>query len=81
VVDQNGSTAMTSGTMSYANQIQVYQTYFPLPKGRFWTEKGWNDLSYVVSCFLVGGLAIGVIVRAGEGITDSSWWIVPVYVG
>lgn len=81
VVDQDGSTIMTNGTVSYANQINVYQAYFPLPKRRFLTEKGWKDLNYVVSCFLIGGLAIGIIVRAGEGITDSSWWIVPVCVG
>jgi len=43
------------------------------------TELGKKTLRCIVSAWVVDRREIGVCLRAGQGITDAAWWIVPVY--
>lgn len=65
---------------TYADQLAVYQEYVELPRGVFLTEEGPLELPWVVSCFIVDGTPCGIVLRAGRGITDASWWVVPLCV-
>ncbi len=73
-----GSITRAAGT-TYANEIKVYQRYVELPELAALTELGPRLLRTVSSCFLVGGLPLGVCMRAGGVITEESAWVVPVY--
>ena len=63
---------------TYADQIMVYQEYVEIPQMEAMTEDGPRLLSILTSCFLIGGKGMGIVLRAGRGITDESWWFVPV---
>ena len=81
IVDSAHDAIRRSPCSSYRGDSDVYQTYVALPEARMMTEKGTRNLRLVTSCFLVAGHAVGIIVRAGEEITDDEAWVVPVSAG
>jgi glutathionylspermidine synthase len=78
VVDGDLKTLVHGTGAEYSDQLHVYQEYIDLPKSRLLTEQGWKDLNVVATCFIVGGRACGILMRAGLGITDANWWTLPV---
>ena len=78
IVDPKKEQAWESTTRTYWEQARVYQEYIELPKIEAMTECGPRVLNLLASCFLVAGQAIGIGMRAGEAVTDESWWFVPV---
>jgi glutathionylspermidine synthase len=78
VVDRRTATTLASGAQTFAGEDMVYQQYVELPMINVMTEYGATDLSFLASCFLVDGEPCGVIFRAGTGITNYDWWLVPV---
>ena len=78
VVDGDLKTLVHGAGAKYGDQLHVYQEYIDLPKSRLLTEKGWKDLDVAVCCFIVGGRACGMLMRAGSGITDANWWVLPI---
>jgi len=78
VVDGDLKTLMHGAGTEYSDQLHVYQEYIDLPKSRLLTEQGWMDLNVAASCFIVGGRACGILMRAGLGITDPDWWVLPI---
>jgi glutathionylspermidine synthase len=63
---------------TYADFAMVYQDYLNIPEAEFVTGDGRMKLKMVWSCFIVNWRAFGVTLRVGNGVTDSSWWVVPV---
>jgi glutathionylspermidine synthase len=49
---------------NYNNQVMVYQDYAPLPKTTIQTENGLTEVHLVHNCFVVGGTASAIGVRA-----------------
>jgi len=78
IVDSARQETRASACNSYRGEADVYQTYVALPTARLMTEYGARDLRIVTSCFLVSGQPAGIILRAGEEITDDEAWVVPV---
>jgi len=74
---RNGEVSGSDGT-TYLEQPMVYQKYVKLPRVELMTEYGPRSLSILTSCFLIDGRGVGITLRAGEFITDFSWWSVPV---
>lgn len=72
--------AISNGTCTYADQPFVYQKYESLPRMVICTESGEQELSVLTSSFVVNGLPAGVCMRAGRGVTDGDWWLVPTWV-
>lgn len=69
-----------SNNSTYVEQPMVYQKYVELPRIEIMTEDGRRSLSLLTSCFLIDGQPVGISLRAGEAITDFSWWSVPICV-
>lgn len=78
VVDRLGQRSMASADTTYLGRDTVFQEFIELPELMAMTELGPASLQLVVSCFLIDGVPSGVIVRAGHGITNFDWWVVPV---
>ncbi|HEX4293642.1 MAG TPA: glutathionylspermidine synthase family protein [Rhizomicrobium sp.] len=78
VVDGDLNTLVHGTGAEYRDQLHVYQEYVDLPKSRLLTERGWKDLNVAATCFIVGGRACGILMRAGLGITDADWWVLPI---
>lgn len=78
VVDGDLNTLVHGTGAEYRDQLHVYQEYIDLPKSRLLTERGWKDLNVAATCFIVGGRACGILMRAGLGITDADWWVLPI---
>jgi glutathionylspermidine synthase len=78
IVDSARLEVRRSACSSYRGEADVYQKYAALPTARLMTEYGAQDLRVVTSCFLVSGQPAGIILRAGEEITDDQAWVVPV---
>ena len=78
IVDKRTATILASPAQTYAGEDMVYQQYVELPAINVMTEYGAADLSFLASCFLVDGEPCGVVFRAGTGITNYDWWLVPV---
>jgi glutathionylspermidine synthase len=76
--DGNKRVLLRSNNSTYTNQPMVYQKYLELPQVRLMTEDGIESLQILTSCFLIDGKPIGICLRAGRGITDFSWWYLPV---
>ncbi|MBV9282612.1 MAG: glutathionylspermidine synthase family protein [Chloroflexi bacterium] len=67
---------------TYADQTYVYQQCASLPRMSLLTEKGQRDLNVVFSCFVVGGHASAVGMRAGPArILDDNAYFVPLCYG
>jgi glutathionylspermidine synthase len=81
IVDSAHQSVRHSRCNSYRGEPEVYQAYAALPTLRLVTESGARDLRLVTSCFLISGQPGGIIVRAGEEITDDDAWVVPVGAG
>ncbi len=78
VVDGDLRTLAHGAGTEYRDQLHVHQEYIDLPTSRLLTEQGWKDLNLTASCFIVGGRACGILMRAGLGITDAHWWVLPI---
>ena len=76
--DGSKSVLLRSNNSTYMNQPMVYQKYVELPRVQLMTEDGIESLQILTSCFLINGEPIGICLRAGRGITDFSWWYLPV---
>lgn len=61
-----------------AGETTVYQSYSPLPVRELMTEDGPRRLHVVTLCFQLAGTAMGICLRAGDLVTDSSAWYLPV---
>jgi glutathionylspermidine synthase len=81
IVDPVHQKVRTSRGSSFQDETQIYQQFVGLPTARLMTERGERDLHLMVSCFLVSGEPMGIIVRAGGEITDEQAWVVPVAIG
>ena len=68
-----------SRTSEFEKGVYIYQEYCDIPQVRTMTEYGVKELRFIASVWLIGGRQIGLCYRAGEGITDAAWWVVPVY--
>lgn len=79
VVDPDLGPIAESRTVIHINEPMVYQKFVELPSLDLLTEHGVLLLQSVISVFVVNGEPIGVTMRAGHGITDNSWWFVPLY--
>jgi glutathionylspermidine synthase len=66
-------------TGGWEDELVVYQEYCEPPSGVVMTENGERRLRFIVSVWAINSNEIGVCYRAGEGITDAAWWVVPVY--
>jgi glutathionylspermidine synthase len=62
-----------------AHNSFVYQEYIDIPAAPAMTEAGPQELNFVLSVWTINADEIGVCYRAGHGITDSAWWVVPVH--
>jgi glutathionylspermidine synthase len=78
VVVSDGTRRFTSSGSTYAEGHMVYQQLVPVPNTVVATEAGVMELNAVASCYLVSQAPAGVIFRYGTGITNNSWWVVPV---
>jgi glutathionylspermidine synthase len=82
----NGDAILVDGEAEWGSSViaehpscfDVFQKYVELPEQPFVTEDGKKILKTVTSCFVLAGRSIGLTLRAGQGITDVSWWVVPV---
>ncbi|HXM33783.1 MAG TPA: glutathionylspermidine synthase family protein, partial [Pyrinomonadaceae bacterium] len=80
IIDPRRGEVYRSNTSTYLEQPMVYQKYVELPRVQLMTEDGMRSLRLLTSCFLINGQPVGISVRAGEAITDFSWWSVPICV-
>ena len=80
VVGRDGNVAYGSTLTTHLEERSIYQRWVPLPVMEAVTEEAVSELDVVASCFVVGGIPSAVILRAGFGVTDNSWWVVPVHV-
>jgi glutathionylspermidine synthase len=78
IVDRRTGVQKSSTAQSYVSQSMIYQQFVDLPTKDVMTEYGLRKLSFLTSCFLVEGEPCGVILRAGTGVTNFDWWLVPV---
>jgi len=76
--DGNKRVLLRSNNSTYMNQPMVYQKYVELPRVQLMTEDGIETLQILTSCFLINGEPNGICLRAGHGITNFSWWFLPV---
>jgi glutathionylspermidine synthase len=81
VSDSFGNVSERGWTSPSAEEPRIYQEYVKAPVAATMTEEGIKELRTIVSAFVVGGQDVGICFRSGRGITDSSWWIAPAYVG
>lgn len=77
VVDPDAGLIAESRNRTYMDEPMVCQKYVALPSLELMTEHGMLRLEIVTSVFVVNGEPIGVMARAGRGITDNSWWFLP----
>ena len=80
IINARPGEVFRSNNNTYAEQSMVYQKYVELPRVEIMTEDGLRSLSILTSCFLIDGQPVGITLRAGEAITDFSWWSVPICV-
>jgi len=80
IINARPGEVFRSNNNTYAEQSMVYQKYVELPRVEIMTEDGLRSLSLLTSCFLIDGQPVGITLRAGEAITDFSWWSVPICV-
>jgi glutathionylspermidine synthase len=78
-VFHKGKLIERSRTSELEKGVYIYQEYCDIPQVRTMTEYGVKELRFIASVWLIGGRHIGLCYRAGEGITDAAWWVVPVY--
>lgn len=78
VVDASGSIVESNAYSTYSEMQVVYQDYVPFPSVRILTGDGVRDLRMVWSCIVASGQPCGITLRVGSGVTDLSWWVVPV---
>ena len=74
----NGSLQSKNAHESYKDSVPVYQQYVDLPKIKVNTEKGDLDARQLFGCFVVGGQASAVGVRAGGQITGNESYFVAI---
>ncbi|MDQ1147499.1 glutathionylspermidine synthase [Bacillus sp. SORGH_AS 510] len=75
--DQSNITAQNA-YQTYQEELPVYQAYTSLPTVSLETEKGMEELSYVIGSFLIAGKASSIGVRAGGKITGNESYFLPV---
>lgn len=63
---------------TYKNELSVYQSYCALPTVTLETEKGLEELSYVIGSFLIAGKPSAIGIRAGGKITGNESYFLPV---
>ncbi|MFC4802750.1 glutathionylspermidine synthase family protein [Neobacillus sp. GCM10023253] len=63
---------------TYKDELSVYQSYCSLPTVTLETEKGQEELSYVIGSFLIAGKPSAIGIRAGGKITGNESYFLPV---
>lgn len=76
--DQDAQITAQNRFHTYKEELPVYQSYVPLPTVSLETEKGIEDLSYVIGSFLIGGKPSSIGIRAGGKITGNESYFLPV---
>ncbi|MEW9050889.1 MAG: glutathionylspermidine synthase family protein [Neobacillus sp.] len=76
--DQNNEMALQNPFQTYKDELPVYQEYVPLPAITLETEKGLEELSYVIGSFLIAGKPSSIGIRAGDKITGNDSYFLPV---
>ena len=79
VIDSTGNVMERTIAKHDSRELCVYQQYIEIPSIATMTEFGIQELRFVMSVFMVNDSELGICYRAGEGITDASWWVAPVY--
>jgi glutathionylspermidine synthase len=77
IVDMENQRVESNGTCSFMGQKMVYQQHAPHLPILMRTRTEELMLDVVVSAFVVCGRVVRLIGRAGVGVTDNSWWILP----
>ena len=81
VSDPDGNILERGRTSHNKGDPCIYQEYVEPPEVETMTEDGVKTLRVIVSAWVIDGRYVGVSYRTGQGITDASWWISPIYVG
>lgn len=78
IYDKDHSELLKNCIRTYENETAVFQQYIPLPSVHLETEKGEEELSYLIGSFTIAGKASAIGVRAGEKITGNESYFLPV---
>jgi glutathionylspermidine synthase len=78
IIDPVLGETINTDNYDYLDQPTVYQEYVQLPTMVKETEAGTQELSYMLACFLIGGEASAVGIRAGGLITNNTSYFIPV---
>jgi glutathionylspermidine synthase len=79
VIHDRGTLIEVSPNMAYADQRYIYQQHVRLPRTTLLTEKGVRAVNLVFNCFVVGGRASAIGLRAGPTlILDDNAYFVPI---
>ncbi|SFA72848.1 MULTISPECIES: glutathionylspermidine synthase family protein [unclassified Bacillus (in: firmicutes)] len=78
IYDQNHCELLKNKIRTFENETAVFQQYISLPKIRLETEKGEEELSYLIGSFTIAGKSSAIGVRAGEKITGNESYFLPV---
>lgn len=81
VIDPATGICVDNGTRSYGGQRIVYQQYTAPTSVSLMSREGEMMLHTLLSVFVIGGRAVRLIARAGMGVTDDSWWVLPIALG
>ncbi len=78
-VFENSNIIERARTLDLERDALVFQQYYPAPEKLTMTEYGMRRLRFIASVWAIDESEIGLCYRAGEGLTDAAWWIVPVF--
>jgi glutathionylspermidine synthase len=78
ILSRNGGVLNKGRVNTHLGQPMVYQKHVEIPAEEMMTEYGPRMLHVVTSCFVIGGVPGGIVMRAGEAITDEAAWVLPV---
>jgi glutathionylspermidine synthase len=78
IYDKDTKITSQNSFQTYKEELPVYQKYIPLPTTTLETEKGMEELSYVLGSFLIAGKPSSIGIRAGGRITGNESYFLPV---
>lgn len=78
IIDPKDNRVIDNSGEDYGYQLKVYQKYMELPVFSVETEAGYQNLSTIMSCFLIGGKAGAVGLRGGGLITNNISYYIPI---
>jgi glutathionylspermidine synthase len=78
VRDNNGNVLQSGQTSHNDGDMCIYQQYIEPPETTIMTEIGVQTLRMIISAWIINEKYTGICYRAGHGITDASWWMLPI---